>query len=149
MSLLETVERRLRPKLRTLINATGVVLHTNLGRALLSEAAQKSLSAFSGNYTNLEYDIDSGGRSHRDKLLEPLLQEVLGCEAATVVNNNSAAVYLILNSLACGREVIVSRGELVEIGGSFRIPDIMSRSGAILREVGTTNKTRIRITGMP
>lgn len=144
MSLLETVERRLRPKLRTLINATGVVLHTNLGRALLSEAAQKNLSAFSGNYTNLEYDIDSGGRSHRDKLLEPLLQEVLGCEAATVVNNNSAAVYLILNSLACGREVIVSRGELVEIGGSFRIPDIMSRSGAILREVGTTNRTRIQ-----
>jgi L-seryl-tRNA(Ser) seleniumtransferase len=141
--LAEKLQNRMQPNLRTVINATGVILHTNLGRAPLSEAAQRSLSAFSANYTNLEYDISSGQRSHRDKLIESLLQEVLSCEAATVVNNNAAAVFLILNTLALGREVIVSRGELVEIGGSFRIPDILARSGAVLREVGTTNKTRI------
>jgi L-seryl-tRNA(Ser) seleniumtransferase len=142
-TLVETLQIRLRPNLRTVINATGVILHTNLGRAPLSAAAQESLSAFSANYTNLEYEILTGQRSHRDKLLESLMQEVLGCEAATVVNNNAAAVFLVLNTLASGREVIVSRSELVEIGGSFRIPDIMARSGAILREVGTTNKTRV------
>jgi L-seryl-tRNA(Ser) seleniumtransferase len=142
--LLVALQDRLRPNLRTVINATGVILHTNLGRAPLSAAAQESLSAFSANYTNLEYDISTGQRSHRDKLLEPLLREVLGCEAATVVNNNAAAVFLISNTLASGKEVIVSRGELVEIGGSFRIPDILKRSGATLREVGTTNKTRIQ-----
>jgi L-seryl-tRNA(Ser) seleniumtransferase len=140
----EALRKRLLKGLRTVINATGVVLHTNLGRAPLSSAAQKSLSAFSANYTNLEYEIRTGERSHRDKLIESLLQEVLGCEAATVVNNNAAAVFLILNALASGKEVVVSRGELVEIGGSFRIPDIMARSGAILREVGTTNKTRVQ-----
>jgi L-seryl-tRNA(Ser) seleniumtransferase len=140
----EALRKRLLPGLRTVINATGVVLHTNLGRAPLSSAAQKSLSAFSANYTNLEYEIRTGVRSHRDKLIESLLQEVVGCEAATVVNNNAAAVFLILNTLASGKEVIVSRGELVEIGGSFRIPDIMARSGTILREVGTTNKTRMQ-----
>jgi L-seryl-tRNA(Ser) seleniumtransferase len=142
--LIEKLQNRLRPNLRTVINATGVILHTNLGRAPLSTAAQESLSAFSGNYTNLEYEINTGQRSHRDKLLESLLQEVLRCEASTVVNNNAAAVFLILNTLASGREVVVSRGELVEIGGSFRVPDIMARSGAILREVGTTNKTRVQ-----
>jgi L-seryl-tRNA(Ser) seleniumtransferase len=141
---LEAIQRRLRPNMRAVINASGVVLHTNMGRAPLSAAAQESLSVFSTSYTNLEYDISEGSRSHRDKLLEPLLQEVLGCEAATVVNNNAAAVFLILNTLASGKEVIVSRGELVEIGGSFRIPDILKRSGAMLHEVGTTNKTRIR-----
>jgi L-seryl-tRNA(Ser) seleniumtransferase len=140
--VIEKLQNRLLPNLRMVINATGVILHTNLGRAPLSDAAQKSLSAFSVNYTNLEYDIAAGHRSHRDKLLDSLLREVLGCEAATVVNNNAAAVFLILNTLAVGREVIVSRGELVEIGGSFRIPEIMLRSGAILMEVGTTNKTR-------
>lgn len=142
--LIEAIQNRLRPNLRTVINATGVVLHTNLGRAPLSDKAQNNLSAFSVHYTNLEYDISSGQRSHRDKLIEPLLQEVLGCEAATIVNNNAAAVFLILNTLASGKEVIISRGELVEIGGSFRIPDILMRSGAILREVGTTNKTRLQ-----
>ncbi len=142
--LVETLQIRLRPNLRTVINATGVILHTNLGRAPLSAAAQEGLSAFSANYTNLEYEINTGQRSHRDKLLESLMQEVLGCESATVVNNNAAAVFLILNTLASGKEVIVSRSELVEIGGSFRIPDIMARSGAILREVGTTNKTRVQ-----
>jgi L-seryl-tRNA(Ser) seleniumtransferase len=143
-AVIENLQDRLRPNLRTVVNATGVVLHTNLGRAPLSPAAQKSLSAFSTNYTNLEYDIGTGQRSHRDKLIEDLLREVLECESATVVNNNAAAVFLILNTLASGKEVIVSRGELVEIGGSFRIPDIMARSGAVLREVGTTNKTRIQ-----
>jgi L-seryl-tRNA(Ser) seleniumtransferase len=144
LALVENLQNRLLPNLRTVINATGVILHTNLGRAPLSISAQESLSAFSSHYTNLEYDIDTARRSHRDKLLESLLGEVLGCEAAIVVNNNAAAVFLILNTLASGKEVIVSRGELVEIGGSFRIPDILSRSGAILREVGTTNKTRVQ-----
>ena len=133
----------LRPVLRPVINATGVVLHTNLGRAPLSAAAQQSLSAVSSRYTNLEYDITTGERSHRDRVLESLLPEILACESAAVVNNNAAAVFLILNTLAAGREVIVSRGELIEIGGAFRIPDIMARSGAALREVGTTNKTRV------
>ncbi len=140
----DRLRARLRPALRALINATGVILHTNLGRAPLSAAAQDSLSAVSTQYTNLEYDLVSGDRSRRDRLVEPLLKEALGCEAATVVNNNAAAVFLILNSLAVGREVVVSRGELVEIGGSFRIPDILTRSGAVLREVGTTNKTRVQ-----
>ncbi len=143
-ALEQRLHDRLRPNLHMVINATGVVLHTNLGRAPLSAAAQMNLSALSGHYTNLEYDLSIGERSHRDKLLEPLLKEVLGCEAAIVVNNNAAAVFIILNTLAAGKEVIVSRGELVEIGGSFRIPDILIRSGAVLHEVGTTNKTRIQ-----
>jgi L-seryl-tRNA(Ser) seleniumtransferase len=142
--LIEALERRVRPNLRAVINASGVILHTNLGRAPLSAAARESLSTFSVHYTNLEYDISRGARSHRDKLMESLLQEILGCEGATVVNNNAAAVFLILNTLASGKEVIISRGELVEIGGSFRIPDILKRSGAILHEVGTTNKTRMQ-----
>lgn len=143
-SIISNIRDRLRPKLRTVVNATGVILHTNLGRAPLSKQAQDNLSALSGHYTNLEYDIDAGKRSHRDKILESTLREILGCESALVVNNNAAAVFMILNTLASGKEVIVSRGELVEIGGSFRIPDILARSGARLREVGTTNKTRLQ-----
>jgi L-seryl-tRNA(Ser) seleniumtransferase len=143
MALDERLQLRLRPVLRTVINATGVILHTNLGRAPLSAAAQECLSAVSSHYTNLEYDLRSGERSRRDRLVEAALAELLGCEAALVVNNNAAAIFLILNTLAAGREVIVSRGELIEIGGAFRIPDIMTRSGAVLREVGTTNRTRI------
>jgi L-seryl-tRNA(Ser) seleniumtransferase len=139
----DRIRLHLRPVLRPVINATGVVLHTNLGRAPLSMAAQQCLSAVSSRYTNLEYDLANGGRSHRDKVLEFMLPEILGCESAAVVNNNAAAVFLILNTLAAGREAIVSRGELIEIGGDFRIPDIMARSGALLREVGTTNKTRV------
>ncbi len=142
-AIVESIRLRLRPKLRGVVNATGVILHTNLGRAPLSEKAQKSVSAHSARYTNLEYDIDAGKRSHRDVLIEPILCEITGCEAAVVVNNNAAAVFMILNTLAAGKEVVVSRGELVEIGGSFRIPEILARSGAVLREVGTTNKTRI------
>ena len=141
--LSERLQARLIPGLRAVINATGVILHTNLGRAPLSAAAQKGVSALSGQYTNLEYDISGGCRSQRDKTIQSLFKELLGCEAVTVVNNNAAAVFLILNTLAQDKEVIVSRGELVEIGGSFRIPDVMTRSGAILREVGTTNKTHL------
>ncbi|MDR1729029.1 MAG: L-seryl-tRNA(Sec) selenium transferase [Acidobacteriota bacterium] len=142
-ALADNVRDRLTPVLRPVINATGVVLHTNLGRAPLSDTALGSLSALSRQYANLEYDISEGCRSQRDRSVQSLLQETLGCEAATVVNNNAAAVFLILDTLARGKEVVVSRGELVEIGGSFRVPDIMARSGAILREVGTTNKTHL------
>jgi L-seryl-tRNA(Ser) seleniumtransferase len=141
--LIERLQALVIPGLRAVINATGVILHTNLGRAPLSAASRKSISALSGQYANLEYDISEGRRSQRDKTIQPLIRELLGCEAAAIVNNNAAAVFMILNTLAQGKEVIVSRGELVEIGGSFRIPDVMARSGAILREVGATNKTHL------
>lgn len=129
--------------IRRVINATGVIVHTNLGRSPLPPDVLAGLAHRLGGYTNLEYDLTRGERGHRDTILNALLQELTGCEAATAVNNNAAAVLLILNTLARDGEVIVSRGELVEIGGSFRVPDIMRQSGAILREVGTTNRTRI------
>jgi L-seryl-tRNA(Ser) seleniumtransferase len=136
------LERDWAPSLRPVINATGVVLHTNLGRAPLAEAALARVVSVARGYANLEYDLDAGNRGRRDVHAERLLTKLTGSEAAVVVNNNAAATMLLLAALARGREVVVSRGELVEIGGGFRVPDIMAQSGAILREVGTTNRTR-------
>ena len=130
------------PSLRPVINATGVILHTNLGRAPLAAAALQRIGAL-GGYTNLEYDLASGRRGRRDTHAERLLCRLTGAAAAVVVNNNAAATLLTLAALAAGREVIISRGELVEIGGGFRVPDVMAQSGALLREVGTTNRTRV------
>jgi L-seryl-tRNA(Ser) seleniumtransferase len=138
------VEAMLAPSLRHVINATGVILHTNLGRAPLSSETVAQIAETATRYSNLEYDIESGERGKRDVHTSRLLAQLVGAEAAIVVNNNAAAVFLVLNTLAKGAEVIVSRGELIEIGDGFRIPDIMAESGAILREVGTTNRTRIR-----
>jgi L-seryl-tRNA(Ser) seleniumtransferase len=138
------VEDALAPALVRVINATGVILHTNLGRAPLSPGAAAAIAKTATRYSNLEYDILSGERGKRDVHTSRLLAELTGAESAVVVNNNAAAVFLVLNTLSKGAEVIVSRGELIEIGDGFRIPDIMSESGAILREVGTTNRTRIR-----
>jgi L-seryl-tRNA(Ser) seleniumtransferase len=140
------LKRELGYSLRTVINATGVILHTNLGRAPLSEQALEHARAVSLGYSNLEFDIEKGERGKRDVHIDRLFRRLLSADrevSTVVVNNNAAAVMLALNSLAEGGEVIVSRGELVEIGGSFRIPDVMSKSQATLREVGTTNRTRI------
>jgi L-seryl-tRNA(Ser) seleniumtransferase len=132
----------MRPSLIRVINATGVIVHTNLGRAPLSAAALARVVSVAGGYTNLEYDVTRGARGRRDVHAEQLIARLTGAEAAVVVNNNAAAAMLLLAALAGGREVIISRSELVEIGGGFRVPDVMAQSGAILREVGTTNRTR-------
>jgi L-seryl-tRNA(Ser) seleniumtransferase len=129
-------------RLRRAINATGVIVHTNLGRAPLAQKALDRVSEVAGGYSNLEYDLGEGGRGSRQDHVAPILRRLTGAEAALVVNNNAAAVLLALAALAEGREVIVSRGELIEIGDGFRIPDVLARSGARLREVGTTNRTR-------
>jgi L-seryl-tRNA(Ser) seleniumtransferase len=134
---------RLQGSLRPVLNATGVIIHTNLGRAPLPPAALERIVATAGGYTNLEYDIERGERGSRAVHAEALLTALTGSEAAVVVNNNAAATLLMLAALARGREVIISRGELVEIGGGFRVPDVMAQSGALLREVGTTNRTRV------
>jgi L-seryl-tRNA(Ser) seleniumtransferase len=128
--------------LQPVINATGVILHTNLGRAPLAQEALAHLVQAAAGYSNLEYDLERGERGQRDVHTDQLFSRLLGAERALVVNNNAAAVFLALNTLAEGSEVIVSRGELIEIGGSFRIPDVCAKSGAVLREVGTTNRTR-------
>lgn len=132
-----------RASLRPVLNATGVLIHTNLGRAPLARGAVDAAAAVSSGYANLEYDLDAGGRGHRHQHAERLLVDLTGADAAVVCNNNAAATLLTLAALAAGREVVVSRGELVEIGGGFRVPEILAQSGATLREVGTTNRTRI------
>ena len=149
--LIREIERRLemraapyiKPSLRRVVNATGVIVHTNLGRAPLAQSAVEAVAEVAANYSNLEYDLSLGQRGKREAHCRQLLSHLIGSEDAIVVNNCAAAVLLVLNTLAEGGEVIVSRGELIEIGGSFRIPEVMEKSGAYLREVGTTNRTRI------
>ena len=131
------------PRLIKVINATGVLLHTNFGRAPLGRKALEHLASVAGSYSNLEFDLEKGVRGKRDVFADRLLRELLGCEQGIVVNNCAAALFLALNTLAEGTEVIISRGELIEIGDSFRIPDILRKSGAVLKEVGTTNRTRL------
>lgn len=141
---IETVIRRHSAyKLKPLINASGIVIHTNLGRSILSDRSIENIAVIAGSYSNLEYDISKGKRGKRYSHIKDIIRELTGAEDAIVVNNNAAAVLICLDTFARGREVIVSRGELVEIGGSFRIPAVMKSSGAILREVGTTNKTHL------
>ncbi|MDR0491124.1 MAG: L-seryl-tRNA(Sec) selenium transferase [Oscillospiraceae bacterium] len=138
------IDENNRPNLRGLVNATGVVLHTNLGRAPLGKEIIHEIAGVFGGYCNLEYDIGAGRRGSRYSHVEGLICELTGAQSATVVNNNAAAVFIALRALALGKRVAVSRGELVEIGGSFRVPEIMENSGAVLIEVGTTNKTRLK-----
>ena len=146
--LAESVSKKLRqdflPSMKKVINATGIILHTNLGRAPLSKAALKKVYEISGGYTNLEISLENGKRSDRNQHIEELLKALTGAESAAIVNNNAAAVLLAINTLAYKKECIVSRGQLVEIGGSFRMPDVMERAGTIMVEIGTTNRTHLK-----
>ena len=144
LRVLERLELISMPSLRNVINATGVVVHTNLGRSILPERALEKFRSIAGGYSNLEYDLENGKRGSRYVHVEEILKELTSAEAAMVVNNNAAAVLIALETLAKDREVVVSRGQLVEIGGSFRIPDVMRKSGAKMVEVGTTNKTHLK-----
>ncbi len=142
--MVNRLQEKAKPKLKKVINATGIILHTNLGRAVLAQSAVKAIEDIAANYSNLELDLTTGERGTRYSHVEELVCSLTGAEAALVVNNNAGAVLLVLSTLAKDKEVIVSRGQLVEIGGSFRIPDVMTQSGAALVEVGTTNKTHLR-----
>ena len=144
LNIEQKIKQDTRPSLRTVVNGTGVILHTNLGRALLAEEAIEAVVDVAKHYNTLEYDAENGTRGSRYAHMESLICRICGCEAAMVVNNNAAAVMLILGAITKGKEVPVSRGELVEIGGSFRVPEIMEQSGVILREVGATNKTHLQ-----
>lgn len=143
-ALVHYVRKASRPHFRRVLNGTGVVIHTNLGRSLLAPSATAAVAEACANYANLEFDLNTGERGSRYSHVEDLLCRVTGAEAGLVVNNNAAAVLLVLDTLCKGGEVVVSRGQLVEIGGSFRIPDVMAKSGAILREVGATNRTHLK-----
>ncbi len=132
------------PSLQKVINATGVIVHTNLGRSLINEKAFEAAKTVATSYNNLEYDLEKGKRGERYSHISKVICQTLGCEDVLIVNNNASAVFLILNTFAKNKEVVVSRGELVEIGGSFRVPDVMASSGAILKEIGTTNKTHLK-----
>lgn len=140
----QSLENSLAPSLHGVINATGVIVHTNLGRATLSEAAQAAVLEAAAGYGTLEFDVESGKRGKRDIHAERLLTQLTGSEAALLVNNTASAVMMMLSTFCTGKEVIISRGQLVEIGGGFRVPDVMAQSGAILREIGTTNRTHLR-----
>lgn len=142
--VIKEYEELISPSLQKVINATGIIVHTNLGRSLLNKSSLEKAISIATSYNNLEYDLEKGCRGERYSHIVKSLKALTGCEDAIVVNNNASAVFLVLNSLAKGREVVVSRGELVEIGGSFRVPDVMTQSGAILKEIGTTNKTHLK-----
>ena len=140
---MENIRLKIAPSLQKAINGTGVILHTGLGRAPLTREAQENLAKIAEGYCTLEFDLESGKRGHRSSHVEELLCQLTGAEAACVVNNNAAAVFLALNTLSAGKEAIISRGQLIEIGGSFRIPEVMEKSGAKMIEIGTTNKTHL------
>jgi L-seryl-tRNA(Ser) seleniumtransferase len=137
-------EKQISPSLQTVINATGIIVHTNLGRSLINKDSLDKAIQIATSYNNLEYDLEKGKRGERYSHIVKTLQALTGCEDAIVVNNNASAVFLVLNTFCKGKEAVVSRGELVEIGGSFRVPEVMTQSGAILKEIGTTNKTHLR-----